>query len=386
MPMTIAYISSAFLADCDLPLIHEMIKQGVDVCYFLQMSDSSRQATLINVTRLQSKGGVYPATCFPELAHLACYLPLDHIYVVNMPRPKDLDLESLRAVFALWKMLKTEKFDVIHVTSPLRYGSFLLYSLRKKMVLTMHDPIPHSSDRNRLNLLHRWMAFRCVRNFIVLSQSLKDEFIETYGLQKKQVFVSMLGVYTHLKHTKEESLDLPEKYVLFVGSINPHKGIRYLCEAVHLLKEKGIGLNLVIAGRGRFDFDIDSFVSNDQITVINRFITNEELVTLMRRSLFVCCPYINATQSGVIMSAFALDKPVIATRVGALPEMVIDQSYGYLIPPEDTKALAHAIESMLEPNVLKRMSLSIHDDFSHGCRSWQSIAQKTLDIYHTIES
>ena len=60
------------------------------------------------------------------------------------------------------------------------------------------------------------------------------------------------------------------------------------------------------------------------------------------------CPYIDATQSGVVMSAFALNKPVVATKVGALPTMVKNGQYGTIVPPKDVATLASAINTLIE--------------------------------------
>ena len=57
----------------------------------------------------------------------------------------------------------------------------------------------------------------------------------------------------------------------------------------------------------------------------------DELSALIQESSFVVCPYKDATQSGVVMSAYALKKPVIATRVGGLVEMVEDKKTGLLV-------------------------------------------------------
>lgn len=383
--MKIAYISSAFLADCDLPLLHELHLMGEEVYYFLQMSDSSRRATMIDVAAMKPEGGVYKAAEFKELHFLGDYLPLNRIYVVNMPKPKDFDLQSMKAVSRFYRKLKQDQFDVIHLTSPLRYGSFLLYMLRHKMVLTMHDPVPHSSDLKMLNILHRKMAFCCVDRFIVLSKSLKDEFISRYRLEKKQVFLSRLGIYNHLIKASCASLDLPKHFVLYVGSINPHKGIRYLCEAIEHLQHSNPDIVAVIAGRGTFDFDIDYYVKKGIVRLINRFVTTAELATLIRASQMVCCPYIDATQSGVVMSAFALDKPVLATQVGALHEMIEYSRHGLLVPPASAEALAEGIQHMLKPFELERMSKNIHEDYANGNRSWHEIAKQHRDIYLTIK-
>lgn len=383
--MKIAYISSPFLSDCDLPLIAELTKKGHKVTYLLQMSPSSRQATVINVPELKTEGGLFSATEYPALDYLKNYLPLNQVLVVNMPRARDAAPSSLRAVWQTYRFIKKGKFDVVQVTRPLRYGSFLYYAFRKRMVMTMHDPLPHSSDRNRLNRLHRWVAFRAVDHFIVLSSSLREEFVEKCHLQGKEVYVSKLGAYDILTHVRPEPMNLPQKYVLFAGSINPHKGIRYLCEAMRKLKPSHPDLHLVIAGRGEFDFDIDSYVAECQITLINRFVTDGELVTLIRRSEFVVCPYTDATQSGVIMSSFAFNKPVLATNVGALGEMLADGRHGLLVPPCDSEALATAISNMLRPEMLRRMAGNIASDYSIGDRSWADIARKTVEIYNNVK-
>ena len=89
-----------------------------------------------------------------------------------------------------------------------------------------------------------------------------------------------------------------------------------------------------------------------------------------------------ATQSGIVMSAFALGKPVIATRVGGLPEMVVDRRYGLLVPPKDAGALAEAIETLVDaPDLLGQMSSHIIEDYGSGHRSWQHIAEEMVKNY-----
>ena len=99
----------------------------------------------------------------------------------------------------------------------------------------------------------------------------------------------------------------------------------------------------------------------------------------------VVCPYIDATQSGVIMSAFALNKPVVCTNVGALPEMVKDNRYGKIVAPENSQALADAIVSMNTDDVLNQMSEFIDKDHSQGMRSWRSIAEETISFYNNTK-
>ena len=81
------------------------------------------------------------------------------------------------------------------------------------------------------------------------------------------------------------------------------------------------------------------------------------------------------------MSAFALYKPVLATKVGALHETIADGRHGSLVTPCDSNALAEAAKALLASDTLERMSDNIRWDFSHGERAWQSIAQENIEVY-----
>ncbi len=379
--MKIAYISSPYLADTDLPLLRELRYAGHEVIYFLLVSPSSKQASVINIPELKPKAGIYQSQEFPSLKHLRNYLPASQIRIVNMPKAHDWAWSSLSAINKLYKYVNSKDFDLVHLTSPLRYGAFALYGLKNK-IMTVHDPIPHSSDRNPLNHFHRAVAWGRIKNFIILSESLKDTFIRAYKLKNKSVQVTGLSIYDMLQKVPAEPIaDLPENFILFEGSINPHKGIKYLCEAMEKLPSD---LHLVIAGRGKFNFNIDDFASHLPIHIINRYVTNGELRTLIERSKMVVCPYIDATQSGVIMSAFALNTPVVATNTGALAEEFMAERHGKIVPPKDSDALAKAISEMLEPGVIETMAENIAHDFSEGEHSWATLAQKTIEAYKKV--
>ena len=82
------------------------------------------------------------------------------------------------------------------------------------------------------------------------------------------------------------------------------------------------------------------------------------------------------------MSAFALNKPVVATNVGALPTMVKDGQYGMIVPSKDAQALALAINTLIEyPQKVEAMMTNIERDYSDGEYSWNVIAQGMIDIY-----
>ena len=109
----------------------------------------------------------------------------------------------------------------------------------------------------------------------------------------------------------------------------------------------------------------------------------KELATLLQRSDIVVCPYTDATQSGVIMTCFALTKPVIVTDVGGLSEMVESGKTGIVVPPRNSEVLANAIISVLKNDHIKElMCQNINDKYFHGEESWNSIVDKYIEFYN----
>ena len=380
--LKIAYISVTQLADSDLPLILELSKKA-DVDYYLQVSTPTSQGTVINM-KLKKEGGIFLGTQYNDLEILGRWIDLSHVYIVNKPVNHDWELINFSISWKWMKLLKQGHYDIIHLTWPLRYCSFPLYFLRSKMILTMHDPIPHSSHQTIENRFHRWCSIHLTPNFILLNKTQKGGFIKKYCIDESRIYLSELSIYTHLKHTIPAPRLIDSPYILYVGSILPHKGIEYLCEAMLPITKEKKEIHVVIAGKGKFYFDKSKYDKNPNYIIINRFITNEELVSLISNCIAVVCPYIDATQSGVIMSAFALNKPVIATKVGALQEMVVNKRHGLLVQPKDTKELENAIRKIIQPEIGKQMSDFIQKDYSSGEHSWKEISANVLDIYNAI--
>lgn len=380
--MKVAYISTPHLADCDIPLIGELQKK-INLFYFLKVSESTKRLTLIKIESLNKRGGVYPASDFPELAYLANAIDLSKTYIVNLPGKHDWSISNLLTIFRMVCVILHKKINIVHLTWPPRYGEFFTYLLRKRIVITMHDPLPHSSEDTWLNRLHRDVCFRLLNDFILLNETQKEDFIKTYHMGAKRVVLSHLSAYTNLQNIKPQKPDV-SNYVLFFGGISSHKGIEYLCEAMDKVCKKHPDVKLVVAGKGKIFFDLNQYAiySNGHLVLLNRYLDDTELVGLIRSSLFVVCPYVDATQSGVIMSAFALNKPVIATNVGALPSMVKNGLYGTIVPPRDVTSLATAINTLIEdPQKIEAMTENIKHDYSKGKYSWNAIAQGITDIY-----
>jgi glycosyltransferase involved in cell wall biosynthesis len=95
----------------------------------------------------------------------------------------------------------------------------------------------------------------------------------------------------------------------------------------------------------------------------------------------VVLPYKDATQSGVVAAAYGAGRPVIASAVGGIPEVVIDGYNGLLVPPINPEALANAMEKLiLSPELLDRLTQGAKATAS-GLMNWDRIAAAMHDSY-----
>ena len=142
---------------------------------------------------------------------------------------------------------------------------------------------------------------------------------------------------------------------------------------------------LTIAGSGKLYFDITPYISKGYINLQNRFIGIDEVAIMLKQCAVCVCPYTDATQSGVIMTSFALSKPVIASNVGGLGEMIEDGKSGLLVEPKNPKALAEAIIKVLKnPSTLNQMEEYINEIYYKGKNSWANIADTYIEFYKKI--
>lgn len=383
----IAYLGKNELTDVDLSYLHSAQKLS-DITYILEINPRLKNGPAIIFPEVAPRTGVFKALeLYPQLKSFDGFIDLDKFYVVNS-YGRLWFLRSLLAYTSLLFFLIRQKFSLIHLVWPPQLYEFPVYFLRKRMMMTVHDPFPHEDESHDTLIvrLRRWFAFHLIPKFIILNKAQREKFLDLYQLKGENVYDSKLGSYDYMQtlhtvsHTPSE-----QGYILFVGKISQYKGVEYLLEAMEQVHEQFPQQKLIVAGGGKFHFDIEPYKQKDNIEFRNRFIHNDELATLIRNSAFLVCPYTNATQSGVIMSAYAFCKPVIATTVGGLPEMLGNGELGPLVPPKDSEALAKAMCKLLgDKESQKNYSENISLVYREGELSWKEIARKLSDIYKQL--
>ncbi len=383
--MKIAYLGKIQLSDVDLSYLNEAQKQA-DITYIMEICPRFLKGPAFNIDRIHPKSGVFKAIdAYPDFQKYASFIDIDKFYVVNTCGRLWL-LKSFWTHFLLTLFLIRQRFNVIHLVWPPNIYEFIVYLLRRKMILTVHDPFPHSGLDTFIVRLRRKVAFWLIPHLIILNKSQRKEFLNFYHLSENRVFNSRLSCYTYLRTIiTSTNYKINGRYILFVGKISPYKGLDYLLPAMELVHQKCPDCRLVVAGGGKYHFDISHYQALDYIDIRNRFIPDEELVTLIKHCDFMVCPYTDATQSGVIMSAFAFNKPVIATNVGGLPEMVKHQQYGIIVKEKDVDSLVKEITMLWkDQDIIKKYLDHIKQDYNTGELSWKRIAGEICSEYYNI--
>ena len=255
---------------------------------------------------------------------------------------------------------------------------------RFPLVLAVHDPTPHSGEHSWRKDLTNWLTFARTQHFVLYNQGALASFAARHGIPAGHLHTTNLGSYEIYREWLDGSATESDRTVLFFGRLSPYKGLEYLYQAAPEIARKVRGLRLVVAGRpvSGYTPPAPPELPNDgHVELIDGYISNARLAELCQQASVIVCPYVDATQSGVVLTAYAFRKPVVATRVGGLPEYVEDGATGYLVPPRDAEALSEAVVKVLQdPAMRHEMSRQI-EERAQTRLSWERIADQMMDIY-----
>jgi len=223
-------------------------------------------------------------------------------------------------------------------------------------------------------------GFRRANELIVHAGSLKQVIVDECRIARERLHVVPHVSLTEASGPVSSNDDSPT--VLFFGRIWEYKGLEYLIRAEPVITARVPGATIVIAGEGEdFGRYRRLMVHPDRFVVHNEYVVDEHRTELFRRASVVVLPYIEASQSGVIPIAYSLMKPVVATTVGGLPDMVEDGRTGYLVPPRDVEALADAIVRLLrDPALRAQMGACAKRKLDAECAP-RVVARKTRAVY-----
>jgi glycosyltransferase involved in cell wall biosynthesis len=301
----------------------------------------------------------------------------------------------INVLFSIFYLYFKFRPDVIHLqesVNPLNF--FFLLFRSKPLVVTVHDVTLHPGTPTlkrkrkswKIKLFHR--SRQRSHKLIVHGEILKQQLLRKFNKSSGDVFVVPHGALFSYLPDNGAKIDEEPHTVLFFGRIQKYKGLKYLIEAEPLVSKVLPEFKIIVAGHGE---DIETYrsllSSNSHFEVHDHFILNRDVYKFFLRASAVVLPYIEGSQSGIAAMAFAFGKPVIATNVGSIPEMVEHNKTGIIVPARNKEILSRAIIDLLQ-NTDKRKS------FSQNARKaaltkfgWNHIAELTTKSYEqAIES
>ena len=201
-------------------------------------------------------------------------------------------------------------------------------------------------------------ALRRVRVALPVAEAFAEQ---ARGLGARDVRVIPTGL--ELPPEPGEPADPPE--VLYAGRLSEEKGVEELAAAAE-------GLNLVVAGDGPL---------RALLPQARGMLPREELYALMERASVVVCPSRRDGLPVVCAEAMAHGRPVVASAVGGLPDMVRDGETGLLVPPRDPEALRAAIDRLLaDAELRRRLGRAARERIAELC-DWNRVLDQTIQAY-----
>ncbi len=300
--------------------------------------------------------------------------------------------------------LAKEKLDILHTTSPL---SRIPASYRGKTVATIHDlaaikvpeafpPLVRAKAKAMLSF-----AIKKADKLIAVSQSTKNDIRDIFKIPEDRIQVIYSGYDKRLSEKstvaraetlKRYNLLIDEKYILFLGTIEPVKNIARLMEAFAIFRKKFFSekkifnYKLIIAGkRGWLATEHKQMAKDLEIEkdlIFTGYVVGDDVQALFSQADFFVMPSLYEGFGTTVLEAFATGVPAILSNVSSIPEIVGNAAK--LINPFDAEEIADAMFDFSQNEDLK------NDYREKGKKqvekfNWEKCAKETLALYESLK-
>jgi glycosyltransferase involved in cell wall biosynthesis len=299
--------------------------------------------------------------------------------------------QAARPLRALWRRIDTPPIewwtgpiDVVHgpnyVVPPTR---------RAAQVMTVHDlTFHHHPEMSTADTLqYPGLIRRALRRGAWVhteSQFVADEIVAVYGADPERVVVVALGVTTPAEAapTRGRALAGCDRYVLALGTVEPRKDLPLLVDSFERIAEAHSDLRLVIAGPDGWGADaltdrIARSTHADRIVRLG-WVDDADRGALLRGASVLAYPSRYEGFGLPPLEAMAAGTPVVATAVGALPEVLGDAAV--LVAPSDPDALAEALTALVDDDTARQAAIT-HGRARAARYSWSACADGLAALY-----
>lgn len=361
--------------------------------------------------------GVHVKNLSRELAHLAdvevrCFgdqnLTEGHLNVKGyqawdrMWEGDDKCFNPTLGAFSTNLSMVRERIDADVVHSHTWYGAMagfmakILYNI--PFVATVHSLEPlrpwKEEQLGRSYHLTSWIERVALENadrIVAVSQNSRNEIINLFNVDKSRVVIIHNGIDLNTwkrtdSGTTRKAYGIDGPYILFVGRTSRQKGMVHLIDA---MRQVDAGVRLVCCTSAPDTPEVEAEIAakiaqEPRVTWINTLLREDQYIELYSNAAAFCCPSVYEPFGIINLEAMACERPVVASAIGGIPEVVVPEVTGLLVPPGEPRPLAEALNRVLRDRGLaERMGLAgrrrVEEHFS-----WSSIAHKTLAMYEEL--
>lgn len=306
----------------------------------------------------------------------------------------------LSYLWKIWISALRDRDILVHFQFPrrIRIESLFIFYLRLsgvKIIFTSHNILPH--EYKKIDYFFRYILLKSSVAIIVHSNYIKKELMKTFHVCSEKIFIIPHGDLlfepriSQNEARKELNLRTYDKVLLFFGLIREYKGLDVLIAAFRLAIKQEKKLKLLIAGNPfneqlnkRYQMLIQKQNLNDRISYRPEFIPREEVSSYFTAADIVVLPYKKIAHSGVIQMAYSFGKPVIATKVGDFPDMIVQNKNGFLVNKNKPEELAEVIlKAFRNPAVLIQIG-KYNQRLGESLYSWEIAAWKSNEVYKSL--
>lgn len=254
----------------------------------------------------------------------------------------------------------------------------ILKKMKKKVIITAHNVLPHDSGKKYYNIHKK--IYECMDGIIVHEIAAYKEIMENFKIDKDKIVIIPHGIKMEKRLNNKE-----RKKIVFtsLGIIKKYKGIDTILEAwqdQELLNNEEV--ELIIAGRGKIE------VKNnyENIKIINKYLTDNEIINIIEKTDVFLLPYKQISQSGVLMKALSYYKPVIVSNVGGLVEPLKIAKVGWVLEKNNSKCLNKKIKEILrDKNELNQIANNEENwEKIKEYYDWKKIGKETSNFYKKV--
>ena len=250
----------------------------------------------------------------------------------------------------------------------------------------VRHPEWHPKDRIKYFEKHCLKRISQVEAIITISEFSKREISTLLNVDPAKIYVAPLGVDGNFRPGKKRMGGLPDKYILYLGNLEPRKNLPTLLTAYRCLPQRFKNIYpLVVSGaRGwntkEFDRTLRSFQKDEKCTLTG-YVPQGQLPELYRGASIFVYPSLYEGFGLPMLEAMASGVPVVASNTTSLPEVVGDA--GILVNPCDINELRDAMLNILD-NEEMRNEMSEKGLERAKLFPWEKCARKTLAVYEKV--